>query len=91
MRRSSGRCDRVCSHPKLRHEQIVGAVRLYGITVPSRFSLGEVEVNRDRAAFSISEQRLSVTWMSDMASVTALMALAKWSMVKSGCRLLARC
>jgi hypothetical protein len=59
--------SRVRRHPKLRHEHIVQAERLYRSTVPPDFRIGEVEVNRDRAAFAVSETRLSLIWMNDIA------------------------
>jgi hypothetical protein len=54
---------RLKRHPKLRIEQIAGAERVYRAMVPQAFRIGEIEVNRDRAAFSISEVRLTATWL----------------------------
>jgi hypothetical protein len=53
---------RLKRHPKLRHEQIAGTVRLYGILVPNEFRIGETDIDRDRSAFSISETRLACSW-----------------------------
>jgi hypothetical protein len=56
---------RLRSHPKLRHETIAGAQRLYRLTMPAGFRLGEVLVEPDRATFSISERRVTASWLHD--------------------------
>jgi hypothetical protein len=58
---------RLRRHPRLRHEQIAIAVKLYGRDVPAAFRLGEVEVHPDRDAFEITETRLTATWMNATA------------------------
>jgi hypothetical protein len=58
---------RVRRHPRLRHEQIAQAERLYRSNVPPDFRLGGIEIDRDRAAFRISECRVSPTLMNDGA------------------------
>jgi hypothetical protein len=45
---------RLRRHPRLRHEQIAGAERVYRMSIPGEFRIGEVDVVRDRARFAIS-------------------------------------
>jgi hypothetical protein len=54
-------------HPKLRHEQIAQAERVYRGTVPSDFRIGTIAIDRDRASFRIAETRICPTWMNDCA------------------------
>jgi hypothetical protein len=58
---------RLRRHPRLRHEQVAIAVKLYRMTVPAAFRLGEVEVTPDRDAFEIAEMRLTATWLNATA------------------------
>jgi len=55
---------RVQRHPRLRPEQVAGAIRQYRQLVPSRFRIGELAINPDRASFSIADRRLLVTWLN---------------------------
>jgi hypothetical protein len=56
---------RLRSHPKLRHETIAGAVRLYRLTVPADFRLSEPTIEPDRETFAISERRVTASWLHD--------------------------
>jgi hypothetical protein len=58
---------RLHRHPRLRHEHIAIAAKLYQASVPATFRIGEVEIVRDRKAFAISETRLTSTWMKSSA------------------------
>jgi hypothetical protein len=55
---------RLRRHPKLRREQIAGAERCYRAAIPSAFRIGDLLVNTRRAAFRITEIRLSATWIA---------------------------
>jgi hypothetical protein len=56
---------RLKRHPRLRHEQIVQAERVYRGRVPEKFRIGAIVVDRDRARFAIVEVRLTATWLRD--------------------------
>jgi hypothetical protein len=56
---------RLKRHPKLRHEQIVQAERVYRGRVPEKFRIGDIVVDRDRARFAIVEVRLTATKLHD--------------------------
>jgi hypothetical protein len=58
---------RLKRHPRLRLEQIAGAVRRYEVTVPSAFRIGVPEMTKSRSAFSIQENRLCPSWMNDLS------------------------
>jgi hypothetical protein len=55
---------RLRRHPRLRHELIAAAVKIYHATTPAEFRLGEIEVNPDRDAFLIAETRATATWIN---------------------------
>jgi hypothetical protein len=55
---------RLTRHPKLRHEQIAQAERLYRSTVPAKFRVGELAIERDRAKFGIAEVRICPAWFN---------------------------
>jgi hypothetical protein len=54
---------RLQRHPRLRHELVAQAVRLYHSTTPARFRIGEVAVTPDRDQFAIKETRITSTWL----------------------------
>ena len=56
---------RLKRHPKLRHEMIAGTERIYRGSIPREFRIGDISVNRDRAAFSVSELRVAVSWIAN--------------------------
>jgi hypothetical protein len=77
--------SRLRSHPKLRHEAIAGASRLYRLIVPMAFRFGAVEIMPDRAAFAICETRVTVSWINntvwnDADYVEPGVALARFSL-----------
>jgi hypothetical protein len=57
--------SRVRHHPRLRHEQLAQAGRLYRTTIPSGFRIGAAAIAPDRATFEIREHRLTASWLHD--------------------------
>jgi hypothetical protein len=55
---------RLKRHPRLRHEQIAGTIQRWRASIPATFRLGDVDVVPERDAFSLSENRLTATWMA---------------------------
>lgn len=58
---------RLMRHPKLRHEHIASVDRLYRLTIPSTFRVGELTIVKDRVQFAVSERRICVSWLRDDA------------------------
>jgi hypothetical protein len=58
---------RLKRHPRLRHEQMAGAVRNWRCGIPTTFRLGNLTTTLDRDEFAIAEPRLGVTWLHDDA------------------------
>src|SRR5262249_14934898 len=64
-------CVRLARHPRLRKEQVTGAISDYRKLIPSEFRLGEITPRPDRDAFAIRECRLTATvlhsrdWVDD--------------------------
>jgi hypothetical protein len=58
---------RLKKHPRLRHEQVQQAQRIYRLTVPATCRLGDVLIDPDRAKFSITETRLTATVLNALA------------------------
>jgi hypothetical protein len=54
---------RLKRHPRLRHELIAAAVKLYYGLVPAVYRLGTVEVTPSRDDFAVREVRVTATWM----------------------------
>jgi hypothetical protein len=57
---------RLKRHPRLRHEMIAQATRLYENTMPAKFRIGAVTITPDRDEFEIRETRLTASWLRNV-------------------------